>query len=297
MPLHLPLVLTAVFITVAIVSGSLASVVLSRSPVRQRLRKLTAQPDHPRAFPLTDAPDPVFRRLSTALPKSGERLSSLRRRLSIAGYDSLNAAVIYSVSRLVFPIVLAIVPLLVLDPKLGMLVSLPGIVVGYIFPAAFIRRRIALRKRAIEMGLPDALDLLVVCLEAGSSLDQAILKTSNELEFAMPAIARELRTISVEIRAGKQRLEAFHNFAVRTDTDDVRALVTTLVQTDRFGTSIAQALRTHADTSRTRRRQGAEERASKIGVKLVFPLALFLMPAVFVVCVGPVVVRIYRAFF
>ena len=297
MPLDLPLLLTAVFITVAIVSGSLASVVLSRTPARKRLRKLTTQPDDPAAFRLTDAPNPVFRRLSTALPKSGVRLSSLRRRLSIAGYDSFNAAVIYSVARLVVPIVLAIAPLLVLEPNIGVLVSLPGIVVGYIVPTAFIRHRIALRKKAIEMGLPDALDLLVVCLEAGSSLDQAIVKTSNELEFALPVIARELRTISVEIRAGKARLEAFHNFAARTDLDEVRALVATLVQTDRFGTSIAQALRTHADTSRTKRRQAAEERASKIGVKLVFPLALFLMPAVFVVCVGPVVVRIYRAFF
>ena len=119
-------------------------------------------------------------------------------------------------------------------------------------------------------------------------------EASEELEIALPALAQELRTVTGEIRAGKPRLEAFHDFAHRTKLDDVRALVAMLTQTDRFGTSIAQALRTHAATSRTKRRQRAEERASKVGVKLVFPLALCLVPALYVVCLGPVIVRIMR---
>ena len=149
-------------------------------------------------------------------------------------------------------------------------------------------------ERAIQNGLPDALDLIVVCIEAGSSLDQAIVRASDELEFALPDLAQELRLVTSEIKAGKARIEAFHALAKRTGVDDVRSLVAMLTQTDRFGTSIAQALRTHAVTSRTKRRQRAEERAAQVGVKLVFPLAFCFIPALYVVSLGPIVVRIVR---
>jgi tight adherence protein C len=138
---------------------------------------------------------------------------------------------------------------------------------------------------------------MIVCVEAGSGLDQAILKTSEELMISHPALATELQMITIEIRAGKPRLEAFKNFAARTKVDDVRELVAMLVQTDRFGTSVAQALRTHAATSRTKRRQRAEERAAKIGVKLVFPLVFFLFPAFYVVTLGPAVIQFIRVLF
>jgi tight adherence protein C len=157
-------------------------------------------------------------------------------------------------------------------------------------------RIVSKRKRLIENGLPDALDLLIVSLEAGLGLDQAILKCSEELVIAHPALAEELRFINVECRAGKPRIEALKNFAARTKVDDVRALVAMLVQTDRFGTSVAQALRTHAETSRTKRRQRAEERAAKIGVKLVFPLVFCLFPAFFVVTIGPAIIKFVHAF-
>jgi tight adherence protein C len=133
-------------------------------------------------------------------------------------------------------------------------------------------------------------------VEAGCGLDQAIVKASEELDLTYPALTHELRLITTEIRAGKPRLEAFKNFAARTAVDDVRALVALLVQTDRFGTSIAQALRTHAETSRTKRRQRAEERAAKVGVKLVFPLVFFLFPALYVVILGPAVIQFIRVF-
>src|SRR5678816_3619665 len=122
-----------------------------------------------------------------------------------------------------------------------------------------LRRLTNQRKKIIENGLPDALDLFIVCIEAGSALDQAILKTSQDLDVPLPPLADELRMITTEMRAGKPRLEAFKNFAARCGVDDVRALVSMLVQSDRFGTSIALALRTHAETSRTKRRQRAEE--------------------------------------
>jgi len=160
----------------------------------------------------------------------------------------------------------------------------------------WLSRQIEKRKKQIRNGLPDALDLFIVCVEAGSSLDQSIVKASDELGLTYPSLAYELRLITTEIRAGKPRLEAFKNFAARTLVDDVQSLVALLVQTDRFGTSIAQALRIHAETSRVKRRQNAEERAGKIGVKLVFPLVLFLFPALYIVILGPAVISFVRVF-
>jgi tight adherence protein C len=158
----------------------------------------------------------------------------------------------------------------------------------------WLSRKTDEHRKAIQNGLPDMLDLVVVCIEAGSSLDQGIVKASDELEIALPVIAREFRTLSSQIRAGKPRMEAFRDLAKRTGVEDVKSLVAMLIQTDRFGTSIAQGLRTHADTLRTKRRQRAEERAGTIGVKLVFPLVLCLMPALYVVCLGPAMVAFYR---
>jgi tight adherence protein C len=123
------------------------------------------------------------------------------------------------------------------------------------------------------------------------------MKTTEELEISHPDLASELRTVTTEIRAGKPRIEAFKNFSARTRVDDVRALVAMLVQTDRFGTSVAQALRTHAATSRQKRRQRAEERAAKVGVKLVFPLVFFLFPAFYVVTLGPAIILFIRSSF
>jgi tight adherence protein C len=168
--------------------------------------------------------------------------------------------------------------------------------IGYLLPGLVLGRLTERRKREIREGLPDALDLFIVCVEAGCGLDQAIVKASDELGLTYPALTYELRLITTEIRAGKTRMEAFKNFAARTQVDDVQSLVTLLVQTDKFGTSIAQALRTHAETSRTKRRQSAEERAGKIGVKLVFPLVLFLFPALYIVILGPAVISFIRVF-
>ena len=167
---------------------------------------------------------------------------------------------------------------------------------GYFIPGLVLDHRISRYRLRIENGLPDALDLLIVSLEAGLALDQAILKCAEEFTIAHPELAEELRLINVECRAGKPRLEAFKNFAARTNVDDVRSLVAMLVQTDRFGTSVAQALRTHAEVSRTKRRQRAEERAAKIGVKLVFPLVFCLFPAFYVVTLGPAIIKFIKAF-
>jgi tight adherence protein C len=193
----------------------------------------------------------------------------------------------FALAEIVSPAIGAVIPLLLLGSE-GWLLAIVTGVVAYLVPDLLLTRATRRRQRIIQNGLPDALDLIVVCVEAGSSLDQAIMRASEELDIALPALAKELRTVNSEIRAGKPRLEAFQGLARRTGVEDVRALVAMLTQTDRFGTSISQALRTHASTSRTKRRQLAEERAAKVGVKLVFPLALCLVPALYVVCLGPV---------
>jgi tight adherence protein C len=156
--------------------------------------------------------------------------------------------------------------------------------------------RIKKRKKQIENGLADTLDLLVLCLEAGSSLDQAIVKAGDELGVAYPALGDQLRILIAEMRAGKARIDAFRGLADRTQVDDVRALVAMLLQTDKFGTSVAQALRTHAEVCRTKRRQRAEERAQKVGVKLVFPLVFCLFPALYVVMLGPAYLQFMKVF-
>jgi tight adherence protein C len=147
------------------------------------------------------------------------------------------------------------------------------------------------RQHLMRLGLADALDLLIVTVEAGLGLDQAIARVSEELAFAHKDLTDELRLINLEIRAGKARAEALQNLAVRTGIDDVASLVTMLVQTDKFGTSVAQSLRVHAETVRTKRRQRAEEAAAKTGAKMVFPLVVCIFPAIWVVTVGPVVIK------
>jgi tight adherence protein C len=223
-------------------------------------------------------------------------MSKLQRRLAMAGSHKTSHAVLFSLSELLGAVLGFLVPVSMVGAERGMVYGLLGAIVGYLIPGFWLERRIAQRKKEIQNGLPDALDLFIVCLEAGLALDGAILKSSEELRIAHPALAEELRLLNLETRAGKPRLEAFRNFAARTKVDDVRALVAMLIQTDRFGTSVAQALRTHADVSRTKRRQRAEERAAKIGVKMVFPLVFCLFPAFYVVTLGPAVIKFVQAF-
>jgi tight adherence protein C len=297
MSLTLAFSLTAIFVAVAALSGLALSRTLAwAAPERKRLRDLgpAATGVVREDLGLTETPIPALRQLSKALPKSPKEMGRLRRQLTAAGHYELSTAVYYSAAKLAAPVACAGAPLLLMGVSAGWTLALIGAVLGYLLPEYVLARMIRAHAKAIQNGLPDVLDLLIVCVEAGSSLDQSIVKASDELEVAHPALAKELRIVTTEIRAGKPRLEAFRNFADRTKVDDVRSLVTMLTQTDRFGTSVAQALRIHAETSRTKRRQRAEERAAKIGAKMVIPLALCIFPAVFAVCLGPLVVIIYR---
>jgi tight adherence protein C len=295
------LVLVGLFASIAVLTAMGASAVLARTvPERRRLREFGTfggVVDAHEQVSLTERVDPRLEQIASAIPKSPKEMTRLRRRLTAAGIQSFGAAVVYSIAELALPILFAGAALKFLTGTIALIIAATAALIGYMIPGFVLAHLIAKRKRLIENGLPDALDLMIVCVEAGCALDQAIQKTSVELEISHPDLAAERRLITTEVRAGKPRIEAFKNFAARTRVDDVRALVAMLVQTDRFGTSIAQALRTHAETSRTKRRQRAEERAAKIGVKLVFPLVFFLFPAFYVVTLGPAVIQFVRIFF
>jgi tight adherence protein C len=299
--LLLPLAL--LFVSIALITGFSTSAVLARnSPERRRLREMAFAGTRVEALQtegggLVERLDPRLERVAKVLPKSPKELGRLRRRLAIAGVNSFGAAVAYSVAELALPLLFGVTAFAFLSGPMQWIGTGVAVMLGWMIPGLVLMRLMTVQKRRIEDGLPDALDLMIVCVEAGSGLDQAILKASEELMISHPALAIELQLITTEVRAGKGRIESFKNFAERTKVDDVRSLVAMLVQTDRFGTSVAQALRTHAQTSRTKRRQRAEERAAKIGVKLVFPLVFFLFPAFYVVTLGPAVIQFVRIFF
>jgi len=297
--------LTGIFVSVAILAGFLTWSMLERqAPDQKRIRALVgggptgvvvneARPQLAHAF------DPTLAKLTKLVPKSAKDMSRLQRRMARAGYPQASAAVYFSLAQIALTAICGFMALVLLGPadQLHWVYAALVAAGAYLVPGFWVDRKIELRKKEIRNGLPDALDLLTVCVEAGSGLDQAITKTTDELEIAHPALTEELRMLTTEIRAGKPRVEAFKNFAARTGVDDVRSLVAMLTQTDRFGTSIGQALRIQSDTLRTKRRQRAEERAAKVSVKMVFPLALCLFPALYIVCFGPVALRIYRAMF
>jgi tight adherence protein C len=170
------------------------------------------------------------------------------------------------------------------------LIGIPGI--GFLLPRFILKRMIKARQRRIRIGLADALDLTVICVEAGLSLDQALSRVGDDLRHAHPDLSNEFYLVNLEMRAGKPRPEALRNLAERTGVDDIKALVGVLIQTDRFGTSVAQALRVHSDALRTERRQRAEEQAAKTTIKMVPALVVFVLPSMFFVTLGPAVIQL-----
>ena len=302
MPVEFIVALSAVFVSVALLTGLAASAVLSRqSPTQRRLDALlTVQATSNVLLPgsLTSGLDPTLARRSRLIPKSVRDMSRLERRLATAGFKSPKTVFVFAGAELVLPAlaVLAVVVFVGLRAPIGWVVAAFAGAFGYLLPGLYLDFKMADRRKQIRNGLPDVLDLLIVCLEAGSSLDQAIIRASEDLSIAYPVLADELRVLTTETRAGKPRIEAFRNLAQRTKVEDVRALVAMLAQTDRFGTSVAQTLRTMADDMRMKRRQAAEEMAAKVGVKLVFPLVFFLFPALYVVMLGPAVMQFLHNF-
>ena len=235
-------------------------------------------------------------------PKREEKVSQLGKTFLRAGYRGGKAPIFFYGMKAFLAILLAIsfivYKLFILKTMTSlhtMLFAVLFALIGYYLPSLWLWIRIQRRKEKIQKGLPDALDLMVVCVEAGTGLDAAINRVGEEMKLTNDVLSEEFRILNLELRAGKQRRDALKNLALRTDLEDVSSLVTLLIQTDRFGTSVGQALRVHSDSMRTKRYQRAEEIAQKIPVKLIFPLILFIFPALLVVVLGPAVIQIFRA--
>src|SRR6185369_77329 len=238
-------------------------------------------------------------RIGSLVPASPKDLPGLKKRLIRAGFRGQNAPGIFNGARVAGVVSLTLIALLggyqahlAFDNLLY--VTVAAALLGYMAPSQYLSICIRRRQHAIEKGLPNALDLLVVCVESGLGLDQAIIQVAKELQFAYPEICEEFTLMNLEMRAGKRRVEALHNLSERTGVEELKKLVAVLIQTDRFGTSIAQSLRGHSDYMRVMARQRAEERAAKLAVKLVFPIFFCVLPSLFVVTIGPVLTKLVR---
>src|SRR5882762_2257888 len=264
-----------IFLTIAVVVFAFGAATMAPSSVLgSRLREIGWQRAKAEEKPairerIQQALDP----LSRALPVSPTDVSMTRAWLIQAGYRDARHVRFYFDSLL-------------------LLVGVPAL--GFFLPRFFLKRVMKERQRRIRLALPDALDLTVICVEAGLALDQALMRVGEDLQHAHPELSGEFHLFNLETRAGKPRAEALRNLAARTGVDDVRGLVGTLIQTDRFGTSVAQALRIHSDSLRTERRQRAEEQAAKTTVKMIIPLVLFVLPSLIFVTVGPAVIQLMK---
>ncbi|MCU1337813.1 MAG: flp pilus assembly protein [Bryobacterales bacterium] len=231
------------------------------------------------------------------VPRSAKEVSNLRKMLAQAGYREARHVNTYYAAKVLAPAGLCLLATFSGSlPLTPLFVYATAAGLGFLVPDFWLGRLISARKLNIRLGLPEALDLLVVCVEAGLSLDKSILRTSEEMRVSQPAIADELSLISLEQRAGRPRADAWNECAERTGVDTVRALASLIIQADKFGTSVGKALRAQADSLRTRRRQNAEEQAAKTTVKLVFPLVLLIFPSLFVVTLGPSMIVMFEAF-
>jgi tight adherence protein C len=241
----------------------------------------------------------LVKRIGTILPVSPKDVGAVQRRLLRAGIRNENAVkLLYGAKAslaVLFPLLMmAAVADSAADPSNKFLAVAAAGVMGMFVPNEYVKIVGRRRNKQIRRGLANALDLLVVCVESGLGLDQAIMQVAKELEHAHKEITEEFTLVNLELKAGKRRVDALRNLAERTSVDDLKKLVAVLIQADRFGTGVAQSLRAHADYMRVQARQVAEEKAAKLGVKLVFPIFFCILPSLFVVTVGPIVVRIMR---
>lgn len=239
----------------------------------------------------------IVKPLGDLVPRSPEEMSKQERRLVKAGIrrkDNVSLLVGTKVLLTLFFILVSLsIGWVLANPLLFVLVS---IFLGMAMPDLWIQYAIAKRTDRIQLALPNALDLSVVCVEAGMGLDQALMRVGQEMKKGFPELSDELNVLGLEIRSGRTRAEALRNLANRTESNDLKSFVAVLIQTDRFGTSIAQSLRTFSDTMRTTRRLRAEERAAKMTIKLIPPLVFFIFPAILMVMLGPAFIKIIDMF-
>jgi tight adherence protein C len=288
-----------IFVTLALaVAGAGMKLYVRPKEAMERVVGGAQNPDHSPAHPSL-AMHEIIKRLGNFIPQSPKDVTIMQRRLIRAGIRNEGALKTLYGAKAALGVAL---PLLAVAAVAGTAADsgnkvatiLAAGAVGFFGPNEYVRRKAAKRQHEIARGLPNALDLLVVCVESGLGLDQAILQVSKELDKAHPEISEEFGFVNLELKAGKRRVEALRNLAERTGVDDLKKLVAVLIQADRFGTGVAQSLRAHADYMRVQARQVAEEKAAKLGVKLIFPIFFCILPSLFVVTVGPVAVKIVR---
>ena len=245
----------------------------------------------------TSTVESIVQPFQKVLPRSPLEASVIQKRLIRAGYRKDAYVNIFYGAKVITPVLLFLLASVVgLYEFAGIFGYATAVAVGFLAPDFWLGNRISKRQTDIRVGLPEALDLLVVCAEAGLGLDQAIMRVAEELALSQPEISEELSLTVLEQRAGRSRADAWKNLAERTNVDSVRAMVATLLQADHFGTSISKTLRGYSDTLRVQRRQQIEELAAKTTVKLVFPLAFFIFPTIFVVTLGPAVIALMEGF-
>jgi len=285
----LPLLAFA-FVSLLVTAGAMALTPGYAAVIRRRLGEVSGKPVRSGSENVDKVVD-TLKRIGNAVPKSPSEMSKLQLRLVHAGFRRQDAIVVFLGIRAgcalaVFAVMAA--PFLF---RATIPMALGGAGFGYLLPGIVLARMAKRRQHRIRLATPDALDLLVVSVEAGLGLDQALQRVGEELTTVHPALSEDLRLINFELRAGKPRAEALHNLAARTGVDDLTSLVAILVQTDKFGTSVAQALRVYSDVLRTKRRQRAEEAAAKTAVKMVFPLVICIFPAIWIVTLGPAAIK------
>ncbi|MGA2182301.1 MAG: type II secretion system F family protein [Bryobacteraceae bacterium] len=297
----MPILVACVIFVVIAIGASFVGMKLWVQP-REAMDRVTGavaiengeQPVHP-SLVFRD----MIRKLGNIVPVSPKDVTVMQRRLIRAGFRGPNALKILYGAKLSLGVMLPLVTTLLILPAQAdasnkMLSVIAAVVIGFFGPNEYVKLVGRKRQKQIRRGLANALDLLVVCVESGLGLDQAIVQVAKELEHAHPEICQEFSLVNLELKAGKRRAEALRNLADRTGVDDLKKLVAVLIQSDRFGTGVAQSLRAHSDYMRVQARQTAEEKAAKLGVKLVFPIFFCILPSLFVVTVGPVVMRIVR---
>ena len=287
-----------VFVTITVVVFAFGAAAFAPSSVLgARLREIGWQrPKAEQKPPIRERFQQALDPLSRALPISPTNVSKTRSWLIQAGYRDPQHVTIYRGLRVLFA-VLGLVAAFFISGFSSPLLLLGLFAFGFYIPRFLLKRKMQQRQTRIRLALPDALDLTVICVEAGLPLDQALMRVGTDLAHAHPELSAEFRLFDLETRAGKPRAEALRNLAARTGDEDVRSLTGTLIQTDRFGTSVAQALRVHSDSLRTERRQRAEEQAAKTTVKMIIPLVLFVMPSLIFVTVSPAVIQLMRILF
>jgi tight adherence protein C len=302
------LILLDVFLAVALSVFGIGMLIVSRDPaVRRRVQELVfsgaGRAPAVRASLTQSAKPEGWRRwvtqLGSKLARSDEEVGDLRRRLGQAGFRDAGAPYFFTGLRLLAAVILPMLLLATVVPSMSgmsaMLVLGSAAGLGWVLPNFVLGRLVRRRQVRIVDALPDTLDLLVVCVEAGLGLNQALLRVGDEMSTVEPVVTDEFSLVNLEMRAGTSRTEALKNLARRTGVEDLGSLVSMLIQTDKFGTSVAKSLRVFSDSLRTKRRQKAEERAAKTTIKMVFPLALCILPSLLVVVLGPAALHIFEA--